>query len=128
MVIRPDGPDRDVYRIAVGSRLAFAFENRTDVSWIVSLEGFDVPSEACVTVTAGSVEPAALRPGTDPGIAPPAVPADQCVVPPHATVAIDRPAFAIGPQVVRVGPSEGFVAGTGYPVIFDLEVVADAGS
>jgi hypothetical protein len=128
MVIGPDGPDRDVYRIAVGSRFAFAFENRTDVSWIASLEGFDIRSEDCVISTTGSVEAAEFPPGADPRTDPPATPADHCVVPPHATVAIDRPAFVIGPEVVRVGPSEGFVAGAGYPVIFDMEAVADAGS
>jgi Tol biopolymer transport system component len=120
MILGPDGPDRDIYRILVGPQFAFTFDNRTDVPWVVTLEGFDISAEDCRVIGSGAIVLAAYQGKTEPPRVAPATPPDYCLVPPHRAVSIDKPASIRGPADVRVARSVADVW-TGYPVIFDLE-------
>jgi Tol biopolymer transport system component len=120
MIISPEGPDRDIYRILVGPQLAFAIENRTDVPWVVTLEGFGIFAEECRVSGFGAVVLATYQEKTGRPRVAPATPPDYCLVPPHRTVSINKPESIRGHADVRVAKSVANVW-TGYPVIFDLE-------
>jgi hypothetical protein len=119
MVIGPDGPDRDIYRVSVGSKLAFTFENRTDVPMTVLLEGFGISTGDCLPRGSRGVVIASYKERATTPLAAPATPPDNCLVPPHGSVSIDKYEALSGPATVIVMPSGGDYW-AGYPVIFDL--------
>jgi len=120
MVIGPDGPDRDIYRVSVGRTLGFTFENRTGDPWVVTLDEWDILAGDCRITAAGTIILAAYRP--DAGSAPsaPATPPDFCLIPPHRSVSITIAESLRGPAEARVGRS-GTDNAAAYPVIFDRE-------
>jgi hypothetical protein len=105
MVIGPDGPDRDIYRMRADP-FELTIENRSDKAWTVTLDGFDVVAGDCQTVSEANVELASWRaPSPAEGI-PANAPPDFCQVQPHATVRVSKGPMAPVTTEIRLIPQE----------------------
>lgn len=128
MVIGPDGPDRDLYRVPLGSRFVFIFENRTDHEWVVSFPAMDLWQKDCHEVGLVAVQLASLVSPRPPSRFDPEAPPDACVIGPHTTVSVDQPFTPTGAVhllVYPLTPGRG-IGATGYGVVVD--VIAASGS
>jgi Tol biopolymer transport system component len=100
IVLRPEGPDRDIYRIA-GRDHEVIVENQSDIAWVP----WDlVEKDSYCSLVSG-----------------PYYSANPCKVGPHQVVSF-RPPWIIrsGRVEIRIGP-DGADASTGFPVVIDLE-------
>jgi len=104
MVIGPDGPDRDLYSIPLGSSFAFTFENRTDQPWVVSFPAMDLFQGDCHESNGAIISLASYVDPPSPARNDPDTPPDACVIGPHTTMSVDQPFIPNGAIRLLVFP------------------------
>lgn len=117
IVVGPDGPDHDVYRVTAPSEFELIVENTTDELWRIDLEGFGIFSEDCRPVEASDLQLVAYRgpPGT-PAMGLP-TPPDFCALRPREVVRVVKPQQLGGAALIALTRTS---TGVRYPVILEF--------